>query len=216
MVRVPVTPIERIEMRPANQQRTPMDWDEGEWFNPPPWSLREEAGLRVGCAPGSDFWRTTHYGFVRDSGHALLRGFRPGTAIQVGFVADFDHLYDQAGLFVRVDERTWIKAGVEVSDGGPRVGAVVTHDKSDWSSAPVPHWAGREVTVRASWADDALTVRARVGGEAWEMVRLTHLPARTGISAGIYCASPEHGGMSVRFTRWSSATADAGLHDPGL
>ncbi|WP_341849447.1 DUF1349 domain-containing protein [Streptomyces yokosukanensis] len=62
----------------------------------------------------SDFWRTTSYGFVRDGGHALLHHFPQGSATEVTFLADFDRLYDQVGLMVRVDAETWIKAGVEM------------------------------------------------------------------------------------------------------
>ncbi len=42
-----------------------------------------------------------------DSGHALLTDFPAGTSVQVGFVAAFEELYDQAGLPARADERTW-------------------------------------------------------------------------------------------------------------
>ncbi len=63
---------------------------------------------------------------MRDSGHALLTDFPAGTSVQVGFVAAFEELYDQAGLLVRVDERTWVKAAVEISDELLQLGAVVT------------------------------------------------------------------------------------------
>src|SRR5690606_41566187 len=43
---------------------------------------------------------------------------------------------------------------------------------SDWSVAPVPGWAGRLVTVRASRAGDAVTVRARVDDEPFRLVRV--------------------------------------------
>ena len=37
----------------------------------------------------------------------------------MSFVVDYPSLYDQAGLLVRVDETTWVKTGVEISDGIP-------------------------------------------------------------------------------------------------
>ena len=103
----------------------------------------------VTAVEGSDLWRTTAYGFVHDSGHALLHVLEPGTATEVSFLLDYGQQFDQAGVLLRSTETTWIKAGVEVSDGVAQVGAVVTHGVSDWSVAPVPHWTGSTVTVRA-------------------------------------------------------------------
>ena len=149
---------------------------------------------------GSDFWRRTSYGFIHDDGHALLAGFPVGAAVEVTFEADLTVLYDQAGVLVRVDEPTWIKAGVEATDGSPHLGAVVTHGTSDWSMAPVPEWAGGPVTVRVSRSGDALTVRARSGDGPWRMVRLAHLSPDATATAGPFCCSVERGGLEVRFT----------------
>jgi regulation of enolase protein 1 (concanavalin A-like superfamily) len=187
-------------------------WPAGDWLNPPADATEDGADLVVSTHEGSDFWRTTSYGFVRDDGHALLVPFPAGSALEVAFVADFTGLYDQAGALVRVDAETWIKAGVEVSDGVPQLGAVVTRGTSDWSLAPVPEWAGREVTVRASRAGDAVTVRARCADEPWRTVRLAWLDPAAEARAGLFCASPEHAGLRVRFTRLATGPADASLH----
>lgn len=187
-------------------------WSAGTWLNTPP-EIQEDGGrLLVTTAMGSDFWRTTSYGFTRDSGHALLTPLPGDTAVEVGFVADFDELYDQAGALVRVDPRTWLKAGIELADGAPHVGAVATQGKSDWSLAPVPEWAGREVTVRISRSGDALTVRARVDHEPWRTIRLAPLDPGARALAGPFCCSPERAGLRVRFTRFATGPADAELH----
>lgn len=189
-----------------------LPWSTGTWLNPPA-AVREDGdGLLVTAREGSDFWRTTGYGFVHDNGHALLLPFPPGTAVEVSFVADFAELYDQAGALVRVDPGTWIKAGVELSDGAPQLGAVVTHGTSDWSLAPVPEWAGREVTVRVSRSGDAVTVRARCGDEPWRMVRLAWLDPTAEASAGPFCCAPQQAALQVRFTRLAAGPADTALH----
>ncbi|MEU6162178.1 DUF1349 domain-containing protein [Streptomyces sp. NPDC047130] len=194
-----------------------LDWDDATWLNPPPATAVDGSGLLVTAREGSDFWRTTSYGFVRDDGHALLTGFPDGAAVEVTFLARFDTLYDQAGLMVRVDEDTWIKAGVEMNDGVPHLGAVVTRGLSDWSLAPVPGWRDRPVTVRASRSGDAVTVRARVPEEPWRMVRLAPLDPGAAATAGPFCCSPQRGGLEVRFTRFALGPADAGLHeDPAV
>ncbi|WP_431932763.1 DUF1349 domain-containing protein [Micromonospora sp. RP3T] len=191
------------------------DWSGGTWLNPPERAEAVDGGLLVEPRGGSDFWRRTSYGFVHDDGSALLAPFAGGTAVEVSFRLDYAAQFDQAGVLVRVDERRWTKAGVEVSDGVPQVGAVVTDEFSDWSVAPVPEWSGREVTVRVSRAGDALTVRARVDGEPWRLVRVAPLDPAASATAGPYCCSPSHGGLLVRFTGWRRGPADEALHPEG-
>ncbi|SFO24904.1 Protein of unknown function [Geodermatophilus obscurus] len=113
---------------------------------------------------------------------------------------------------LRADEQTWLKAGVEMTDGAAHVGAVVTLGRSDWSLAPVPEWAGRRVTVRASRAGDAVTVRARVDDEAFRLVRVASFPPHPAVRAGPYCCAPTRSGLVVRFRRWAVGPADAALH----
>jgi hypothetical protein len=192
---------------------TAIDWSHGTWLNPP---LRVESDgdtLAVTAAEGSDLWRTTSYGFVHDDGHALLRPIEPGSAVEVSFRVDYDEQFDQAGVLVRADSRHWVKAGVEFADGSPQLGAVVTHEVSDWSSAPVPEWSGTIVTVRVSRAGDALTIRARREGEAWRFVRLAPWPTDLPAQAGPYCCAPTRTGLRVRFVSWRVGPADDRLHE---
>jgi regulation of enolase protein 1 (concanavalin A-like superfamily) len=188
-------------------------WDSAVWLNEPPQVRTDGAGLVVTTADRGDFWRTTSYGFVHDTGHALLTPLPAGTAVEVSFTASFESLYDQAGVLVRVDPATWLKAGIELSDGVPQLGAVATNGVSDWSQSPVPEWAGRPVTVRVSRAGDALTVRARVADEPWRTIRLAPLAPSADATAGPCCCSPSRAGLEVRFTRFATGPADAGLHE---
>lgn len=187
-------------------------WDAGTWLNPPPAAAPAGDDLLVTAAAGSDLWQRTSYGFRRDSGHALLAPFPPESAVEVSFVVDYGELFDQAGVLIRVDEQTWVKAGVEISDGAPQLSAVVTAGASDWSMAPVPRWAGARVTLRASWSAGALTVRARTEEEPWRMIRLAPFAPDVPVSAGPYCAAPERDGLTVRFTSWRTGVPDASLH----
>jgi regulation of enolase protein 1 (concanavalin A-like superfamily) len=187
-------------------------WDTATWLNCPPDVRADGSDLLVTTGTETDFWRTTSYGYVNDNGHALLTAFPPGSSVEVAFIADFREQFDQAGLMVRVDERNWIKAGVEFCDGLPQLGAVVTREVSDWSTSPVPEWAGREVTVRASRTGDAVTVRARCEAEPWRMIRLAPLDPDAVASAGPVCCSPTRDGLRVRFTRFVSGPADSSLH----
>jgi regulation of enolase protein 1 (concanavalin A-like superfamily) len=191
----------------------PIPWDEAAWDHPPvAQQLTDDGGLRVEAMVGSDAWLSTFYGFTHSSAHALLVPARDPAGYEVTFVVGYQHLYDQAGIMISADDRHWIKAGVEISDGIPQVGAVVTGDAgSDWSAAPVPSWAGRSVTIRASLDRDAVLLRARVESEPWQFLRLA--PSPTGrLRIGPYLCAPQEPGLSVTFSRFTVGDADRQLH----
>ena len=186
--------------------------DVGTWTHEPEAVLLDGDVLRVTAVEGSDAWRTTSYGFVHDSEHALLQSTDGPFSVEASFVLDHTEQFDQAGVFLRVDEQTWIKAGVEFSDGVPQLGAVVTREFSDWSVAPVPEWAGRVVTVRASRDGDAVTVRAWAEGEEPRLVRVAYLDPDAVVSAGLLCAAPTRAGLTVTFTGYRVGEPDGSLH----
>jgi regulation of enolase protein 1 (concanavalin A-like superfamily) len=162
-----------------------------EWLNEPAsWSGSLD-DLTVECEPGTDFWRTTHYGFVRDSGHFA---FEPlGDSVAVRFRGDFAAQYDQAGLMLRVDSEHWIKAGIELADGRPWLSVVVTRGLSDWSQQPAP----------APDADGFWTVRAVRDHDSVQIycgdqpIRLA--PLAGSVVAGPMCAAPEGPGFTCSF-----------------
>lgn len=195
------------------QNVTNVPWSDGRWTNEPVSADVVDGDLLVTATEGSDAWRTTSYGFVHDTEHALLRPLEQESAVEVEFLADFSEQFDQAGLFVRTDETNWIKAGVELSDGEEQLGAVVTRGESDWSLAPVTSWRGRRVTVRASRSGNAVTIRARVDAEPWRLVRVAPLAADAPVQAGPFCCAPSRSGLVVRFLTWRSTPADASLHE---
>lgn len=182
------------------------------WTSEPEAVQFEQGGLRVRCHEGSDAWRVTSYGFVHDNAHALLAPLATDAAIEVAFILDYEQQFDQAGVMMRVDAETWIKAGVEVSDGEAQVGAVVTHGMSDWSVSPVPDWHGKEVVVRASREGDAVTIRARAADEPWRLVRVAFMPPDAQVSAGLFCCAPTRAGLTVTFTGLRIGPPDEALH----
>ena len=186
--------------------------DVGTWTHEPEAVTFDGDVLRVTAVEGSDAWRTTSYGFVHDSEHALVQSMDGPSSVEVSFVLDYTEQFDQAGVFLRVDDHTWIKAGVEFSDGVPQLGAVVTREFSDWSVAPVAEWAGRVVTVRASRDGDAVTVRAWAAGEEPRLVRVAYLDPDAVVSAGLLCAAPTRAGLTVAFTGYRVGEPDGSLH----
>lgn len=186
--------------------------DTASWTHEPEAAVLDGDVLRVTAVEGSDAWRTTSYGFVHDSEHALVERIDGVFSVEVSFVLDYTEQFDQAGVFLRVDERNWIKAGVEVSDGTPQLGAVVTRDFSDWSVAPVPEWVGRVVTMRVSRDGDAVTVRAWADDEQPRLVRVAYLDPDAAVSAGLLCAAPTRAGLTVSFTGYRVGAPDEALH----
>lgn len=187
-------------------------WHDGHWTNAPAAAVTDGDALVVTAVESSDAWRTTAYGFVHDTEHALLSPLDPGTAMEVAFTGDFVEEFDQAGVFVRVSDEEWTKAGVEYADGALQLGAVVTHRFSDWSVAPVADWAGTRVTVRVSRSGDALTIRARSGDEPFRLVRIAHLDPSAIAEAGPLICAPSRGDLAVRFESWTLGPADASIH----
>jgi regulation of enolase protein 1 (concanavalin A-like superfamily) len=149
--------------------------------------------LTVASEPGTDFWRTTHYGYVRDSGHFAYAEL--GSEVVLRFRGDFAAQYDQAGLMLRVDSENWIKAGIELADGRAWLSVVVTRGLSDWSQQPAPAPdASGFWTVRAVRDHDSVQVFC---GD--QPIRLAPLAGT--ILAGPMCAAPEGPGFTAQFER---------------
>ncbi|QXE33165.1 DUF1349 domain-containing protein [Streptomyces sp. GMY02] len=175
------------------------DWT---WLNPPAhWAAVDDA-LDVTTAPDTDFWVKTHYGFVRDTGHALLRPVPASFRLRITFSGDYREQYDQAGLLLRLDEKNWIKTGIEYVDGRQQLSAVVTREVSDWNVVPLAHLTDTPgpVTVELLREGDTVTVHYGVDGNPETMLRLAYFPPETAAQAGPMCASPDGKGFTARFT----------------
>lgn len=182
-----------------------------EWLNEPRWRTADGV-LELEAAEGSDLWQVTGYGFTRDTGHALLHPLGPGDACEVDVHATMTEQFDQAGLLVRVDDKLWLKAGLELADGRLGLGAVFTDGRSDWSTGPVDDWSGSWVRFRVSRGPDHLTVRARPEGGQWQLVRLVPFTPDGPVGVGPYACSPSRAGFVARFRDHADGSADQELH----
>lgn len=183
----------------------------GVWLNQPESVVEANGKLLVTAKENSDFWRTTSYGFIHDSGHALLNEFPQDSSVELTWLLNYREQFDQAGLLVWADDEHWIKAGIEFADGAPQLGAVVTDTFSDWSVAPVPDWMDKVVQLRVSRSGDALTIRAGLDGD-WKLVRLCPLDPKLGWKVGLHLASPSRAGLTVEFLQNRIGSADESLH----
>jgi regulation of enolase protein 1 (concanavalin A-like superfamily) len=186
-------------------------WSQGTWTRQPASVSELDGLLKFESIEASDWWRITSYGFIHNDGHALVTDFPNESAMEVSFILDYTEQFDQCGIFLTADDENWIKAGVEFCDGYPQVGAVVTRTTSDWSSARIAQWVGKEVTVRASRSGDAVTIRAGIGGDL-QLVRVAPLTSTLTWKAGPMACAPTRAGLVTTITGWSIGDKDQELH----
>ncbi len=187
---------------------------DGRWLNEPKsWSVDGAGDLSVTTEKASDFWRETHYGFTHDSGHFL--GFTAPAAFtaQLRIRGTYDKLYDQAGIMVRVDERRWVKAGIELSDGRAMLSSVLTDGRSDWATGPYEHDA-QDFWMRATVAKGVLRLQVSPDGKTWLLVRLAPFPVAASYQVGPMACTPERDGLRIRFSDLAiTAPLGKDLHD---
>lgn len=184
----------------------------GQWLNEPA-TWRRDDTLHVTTDARTDFWRETHYGFTHDNGH--FYAFETGEAFtaQVRVRAEFEQLYDQAGLMVRLDAEHWAKAGIECSDGLPMLSSVRTIGQSDWATGVYTHDPA-DFWLRLTVANGVLRLQVSADGDEWPLVRLCPFPAAPRYLVGPMCCTPERAGLHVTFSDWAlTATLDKALHD---
>jgi uncharacterized protein len=169
-----------------------------EWHHEPPHWHDGGNRLSVTTAPGSDFWRVTHYGFIRDNGHFFHRTMRGNFVAEVRVIGRYAALYDQAGLMLRVDERTWLKCGLEYVEGVQNLSAVVTRDFSDWSVLPLSD-PPASFRIKVERRGVTVEVQYALGDSDYQMLRLAYLSDVPEMQVGPMCASPEGPGFEVVF-----------------
>ena len=161
------------------------------WLNEPPFWRIEDGVLHVRSGEKTDFWQGTHYGFHRDDGHFLHRRRTGDFTASATFEGCYEHLYDQAGMMVRIDAGNWIKFGIEFTDGARHLSTVVTRRWSDWSVQRLDAASG-PVSVRVTRLGDALFVQHRPADLPWAMMRLAHFPPEPrAVEVGLCFCSPE-------------------------
>jgi regulation of enolase protein 1 (concanavalin A-like superfamily) len=169
-----------------------------QWLNEPKIWQRTGGVLQVNADPGTDFWRVTSYGYVRDNGH-LYGEMAPGDVdVDAVIRGRFTGQYDQAGLMLRADERVWLKAGVEFYGGKLRLSTVLTVGYSSWTMADLPGDV-TEIALRVSRRGEAVEVRYALPGREPELCALVYLPPDRELLAGVMCAAPESSGFTVAF-----------------
>lgn len=178
------------------------DWENFEWVNEPvSWGVNAEGLATWNTRPVSDFWRYTGGVVGADDGDAYLRKCVGDFTVTMRLACNFESPYDQCGLMVRIDERNWLKAGIEL-DNGAWFSVVETREHSDWSKQSISHW-NVEFTL---WRDNDTLRVGLVHEGTMHLVR--ELVFGGPVAVGAYSCSPKGSGFPVSVT--SMAGSDGG------
>ncbi len=114
---------------------------------------------------------------------------------------------------VRLSNREWIKAGIELSDGKPMASSVLTLGELDWAAAAYnedPTDFRMRVTVKGG----VLRLQISADGRVWPLMRLCPFPAAKTYCVGPICCTPERAGLTVVFSDFRvSEPTQKDLHD---
>jgi len=169
-----------------------------QWFNQPAKWKADAKSLSMFVTPKTDYWRITHYGFTVDDGPFYYTTVGGEFEAKVKITGDYKTRFDQTGLMLRIDEKTWIKTGVEFVDGNMNISSVVTNEKSDWSVIELTE-KPKSVWIKAVRRLDAVEIFYSLDDKKYTMARLAYFPDNKPVMVGMTAASPDGEGFSATF-----------------
>ncbi|KLT69704.1 DUF1349 domain-containing protein [Flavobacterium sp. ABG] len=173
-----------------------------QWFNEPEkWEIKNNA-LLMNVTANSDYWRISHYGFTVDDAPFYYANYGGEFEAKVKLTGDYKARFDQMGLMIRVDEKNYIKTGVEFVDGKFNISTVVTHDKSDWSVTTLDK-ALPFVWIKVVRRLDAIEVFFSYDDKTYTMTRNAPLQDNTPVMVGLMAASPDGKGFEAKFENFT-------------
>lgn len=168
------------------------------WFNEPTsWKI-DKNSLSMFVTPQTDYWRSTHYGFTVDDGPFYYRWQGGEFEVKVKITGEYKSRFDQMGLMLRIDEKTWIKTGIEFINDTINVSAVVTHQTSDWSVVSLTE-KPKSLWIKAIRRLDAVEILYSLDDKKYTMIRMAYFPDNTPVMVGLTAASPDGNGFNALF-----------------
>lgn len=169
-----------------------------QWLNEPAQWHAHDSALNFTAGPQTDFWRKTHDGGIRDNGHFYYQPVQGDFVAEVKVAGQYDALYDQAGLMLRMDDTLWLKCGIEYMHGIQHASVVVTRDYSDWSIVPLSP-APPAIHLHMRRAGGTVEIQYSLDGIAFTMIRTAHLTSAEIVQVGMMAAAPQGPGFEVAF-----------------
>ncbi|WP_419801424.1 DUF1349 domain-containing protein [Mucilaginibacter sp.] len=178
----------------AAAQNKPMKW----LNEPKKWSGNPQK-LTMTVDPNTDFWRITHYGFIRDSGPFYYQEAQGNFEATVKMTGSYQELFHQAGLMIRTDNKNWIKTGIEFVDGVQNVSAVVTREVSDWSVVP-RNDSPKSIWLKLLRKGDYVQIEYSFDDKDFKVLRLAYFPPKAKVvQIGMVAAAPGKKSFPVVF-----------------
>lgn len=166
------------------------------WLNPPKtWSTESMTDLKVHTDPGTDFWQKTHNGHERDNGHFYYEEFMGDVDFiaSVGIRGKYQDLYDHGGLMIRIDDKNWLKCGVEYVRGQQFASVVTTiNGWSDWSIVRIQSPEILKIRLKRH-GQSAIVEFAENDNDDFQMMRKSYFPKveeNQKLMFGLMCCSP--------------------------
>jgi len=173
-----------------------------QWFNEPEkWEIKNNA-LIMNVTANSDYWRISHYGFTVDDAPFYYANYGGEFEAKVKLTGNYIARFDQMGLMIRIDEKNYIKTGVEFVDGKFNISTVVTHEKSDWSVTTlekVPPF----IWIKAVRRLDAVEIFYSFDDKNYILTRNAPLQDNTPVMVGLMAASPDGKGFEAKFENFT-------------
>lgn len=168
------------------------------WYNQPKTWAVENNKLSMYVTAQTDYWRKTHYGFIVDDGPFLYQLIGGEFEVKVKITGEYKTRFDQMGIMIRIDEKTWVKSGVEFVNGKINISTVVTNEFSDWSIIETPH-STLSLWIKAIRKLDAIEFFYSVDDITYTMTRLAYFPEHKPVLVGMTAASPDGDGFNAIF-----------------
>ncbi|XP_026324999.1 regulation of enolase protein 1-like [Hyposmocoma kahamanoa] len=169
------------------------------WLNKPSkWKITNNV-LHVTTDNETDFWQETYYHFKHNNGHVFGVNLDQNFTFTVCVEANFTTLYDHAGLMIYLDEKHWLKSGIEYYDGQAVIGSVLTNEISDWASGEFPGNPSK-FYLRLTKKDDVLCVKYSTDNKTWVLLRLAPFTKTGPCLVGLMACSPTRDGLEVKFS----------------
>ncbi|WP_254070860.1 DUF1349 domain-containing protein [Pedobacter sp. L105] len=168
------------------------------WFNQPIKWEGNAGKLTFTVDPNTDYWQVTHYGFKRDNGPFYYQEMEGNFEASVKITGNYKELFHQAGLMIRIDEKNWIKSGIEYVNGVQNVSAVVTREVSDWSVVP-RHDSPPSVWLKLLRKGDYVEIKYSFDQKNYDMLRLAYFPPGVKVQIGVVAAAPGKQSFPVTF-----------------